>query len=100
MNTPFPQPVPEPIPPPSPQPFPPKPVREPDAPGLPDEVPLPNPDENPEPPQHLHLWRQRPRADLSRVHGRAVTVILLHRKRVFCPDIPVIRPRQGCNADY
>lgn len=53
MSTPFPRPEPEPVPqPPAPAPFPPKPVREPDPEGLPDEVPLPNPDENDSPPQH------------------------------------------------
>ena len=51
MSTPFHRPEPEPVPPPGPTPFPPKPVREPDPDGLPDEVPLPNPDEHDAPPQ-------------------------------------------------
>lgn len=56
MSIPVPQPEPTPAPPtpvpPGPEPFPPKPVREPDLPGLPDDVPLPNPDEVDNPPQH------------------------------------------------
>ena len=54
INVPFPEsePKPPPMPPP---PFPgQKPVREPDPSRLPDEAPLPNPDENDEPP-HIHV---------------------------------------------
>src|SRR5690606_32570564 len=59
INVPFPEsePKPPPMPPP---PFPgQKPVREPDPSRLPDEAPLPNPDENNEPPQHADMNRTR-----------------------------------------
>lgn len=62
MSTPFPRPEPAP-PPPAPVPFPPKPVREPDPPRLPDEEPLPNPDESDDPPKHVREDRS------GRSHG-------------------------------
>lgn len=51
MSTPFPEP--RRVPPPLPQPFPPKPVREPDPGYLPDEAPVPNPDEDEHPPKQV-----------------------------------------------
>ena len=50
--TPTPDPAPPPMPP-MPMPGPIKPIREPDPGRLPDEVPLPNPDENDAPPQRV-----------------------------------------------
>lgn len=51
---PTPRPEPKPIPPMPPGLVPQKPIREPDPTRLPDEVPLPNPDENDAPPQQAH----------------------------------------------